>query len=63
MRRRIITRRAQPTRVECLAEFVVACHTLPIHLVITLQIVAINGWNRLQVGSRGVHPVDMRRRA
>jgi alkylhydroperoxidase family enzyme len=30
---------------------------------LTLLIVAINGWNRIQVGFRAVHPVDERRAA
>jgi AhpD family alkylhydroperoxidase len=30
---------------------------------LTLLIVAINGWNRVQVGFRGVHPVGNRRAA
>jgi len=30
---------------------------------LTLLIVAINGWNRLQVGFRGVHPVEERQAA
>ena len=30
---------------------------------LTLLIVAINGWNRVQVGFRGVHPVGHRRAA
>jgi alkylhydroperoxidase family enzyme len=30
---------------------------------LTLLIVAINGWNRLQVGFRAVHPVDERKAA
>ena len=30
---------------------------------LTLLIVAINGWNRLQVGFRAVHPVEERRAA
>ncbi len=29
-------------------------------VVLTLLIVAINGWNRVQVGFRGVHPVEVR---
>ena len=27
---------------------------------LTLLIVAINGWNRIQIGFRAVHPVDKR---
>jgi len=30
---------------------------------LTLLIVAINGWNRIQVGFRAVHPVEQRRAA
>ena len=30
---------------------------------LTLLIVAINGWNRIQVGFRAVHPVDQRQAA
>jgi alkylhydroperoxidase family enzyme len=30
---------------------------------LTLLIVAINGWNRVQVGFRGVHPVGKRQAA
>jgi AhpD family alkylhydroperoxidase len=30
---------------------------------LTLLIVAINGWNRIQVGFRGVHPVEGRKAA
>ncbi len=30
---------------------------------LTLLIVAINGWNRIQVGFRAVHPVEERRAA
>jgi AhpD family alkylhydroperoxidase len=30
---------------------------------LTLLIVTINGWNRVQVGFRAVHPVDQRRAA
>jgi AhpD family alkylhydroperoxidase len=30
---------------------------------LTLLIVAINGWNRIQVGFRGVHPVERRKAA
>jgi AhpD family alkylhydroperoxidase len=30
---------------------------------LTLLIIAINGWNRLQVGFRGVHPVEERQAA
>jgi AhpD family alkylhydroperoxidase len=30
---------------------------------LTLLIVAINGWNRIQVGFRAVHPVDERKAA
>jgi AhpD family alkylhydroperoxidase len=32
-------------------------------VTLTLLIIAINGWNRLQVGFRAVHPVDQRRAA
>jgi AhpD family alkylhydroperoxidase len=32
-------------------------------VTLTLLIVAINGWNRIQVGFRAVHPVDRRRAA
>jgi AhpD family alkylhydroperoxidase len=32
-------------------------------VTLTLMIVAINGWNRIQVGFRAVHPVDERRAA
>ena len=32
-------------------------------VTLTLLIVTINGWNRIQVGFRGVHPVDKRRAA
>jgi hypothetical protein len=32
-------------------------------VTLTLLIVAINGWNRVQVGFRAVHPVDQRRGA
>lgn len=32
-------------------------------VTLTLLIVAINGWNRLQVGFRAVHPVDERQPA
>jgi len=32
-------------------------------VTLTLLIVAINGWNRVQVGFRVVHPVDQRRGA
>jgi AhpD family alkylhydroperoxidase len=32
-------------------------------VVLTLLIVAINGWNRIQVGFRAVHPVDQRQTA
>jgi AhpD family alkylhydroperoxidase len=32
-------------------------------VTLTLLIVAINGWNRLQVGFRAVHPVDKRQAA
>lgn len=32
-------------------------------VTLTLLIVAINGWNRVQVGFRGVHPVDQRQAA
>jgi AhpD family alkylhydroperoxidase len=32
-------------------------------VVLTLLIVAINGWNRIQVGFRAVHPVDRRQAA
>ena len=28
---------------------------------LTLLIVAINGWNRIQVGFRAVHPIEQRR--
>jgi AhpD family alkylhydroperoxidase len=30
-------------------------------VALTLMIVAINGWNRIQVGFRGVHPVEKRK--
>ena len=32
-------------------------------VTLTLLIVAINGWNRIQVGFRAVHPLDERRAA
>jgi|SRR5215468_6936306 len=32
-------------------------------VVLTLLIVAINGWNRVQVGFRAVHPVEQRQAA
>ena len=32
-------------------------------VTLTLLIVAINGWNRVQVGFRAVHPVDQRQAA
>jgi AhpD family alkylhydroperoxidase len=32
-------------------------------VTLTLLIVAINGWNRIQVGFRGVHPVEKRKAA
>jgi alkylhydroperoxidase family enzyme len=32
-------------------------------VTLTLLIVTINGWNRIQVGYRSVHPVDMHRAA
>jgi alkylhydroperoxidase family enzyme len=32
-------------------------------VTLTLLIVAINGWNRIQVGFRGVHPVGKRQAA
>ncbi len=32
-------------------------------VTLTLLIVAINGWNRVQVGFRAVHPVDQRKAA
>ena len=32
-------------------------------VTLTLMIVAINGWNRIQVGFRAVHPLDERRAA
>jgi AhpD family alkylhydroperoxidase len=32
-------------------------------VTLTLLIVAINGWNRVQVGFRGVHPVEKRKAA
>jgi AhpD family alkylhydroperoxidase len=32
-------------------------------VALTLLIVAINGWNRIQIGFRAVHPVDERRAA
>ena len=32
-------------------------------VALTLLIVAINGWNRIQVGFRGVHPVKQRQAA
>lgn len=32
-------------------------------VALTLLIVAINGWNRIQVGFRGVHPVEQRKAA
>ena len=33
------------------------------HVKLTLLIVAINGWNRIQVGFRGAHPVQKREAA
>ena len=30
---------------------------------LTLMIVAINGWNRIQVGFRAIHPIEQRRAA
>jgi AhpD family alkylhydroperoxidase len=35
----------------------------PERVMLTLRIVAINGWNRIQVGFRAVHPVGERRAA
>jgi alkylhydroperoxidase family enzyme len=32
-------------------------------VTLTLMIVAINGWNRIQVGFRAVHPVQQRQAA
>ncbi len=32
-------------------------------VLLTLLIVAINGWNRVQVGFRAVHPIDQRQAA
>ena len=32
-------------------------------VALTLLVVAINGWNRVQVGFRGVHPVEERKAA
>jgi alkylhydroperoxidase family enzyme len=32
-------------------------------VTLTLLIVAINGWNRIQVGFRAAHPVDQRKAA
>ena len=32
-------------------------------VLLTLLIVAINGWNRVQVGFRGIHPVEQRHAA
>lgn len=32
-------------------------------VALTLLVVAINGWNRIQVGFRGVHPVEERKAA
>jgi alkylhydroperoxidase family enzyme len=32
-------------------------------VTLTLLIVAINGWNRIQVGFRAVHPVGQRQAA
>jgi alkylhydroperoxidase family enzyme len=32
-------------------------------VMLTLLIIAINGWSRIQVGFRAVHPVDERRAA
>jgi alkylhydroperoxidase family enzyme len=32
-------------------------------VTLTLLIVAINGWNRIQVGFRGIHPVEGRKAA
>ena len=32
-------------------------------VMLSLLIVAINGWNRIQVGFRAVHPVNERRAA
>lgn len=32
-------------------------------VILTLLIVTINGWNRIQVGFRGIHPVDSRKAA
>jgi AhpD family alkylhydroperoxidase len=32
-------------------------------VALTLLIVAINGWNRIQVGFRGIHPVERRQAA
>jgi alkylhydroperoxidase family enzyme len=32
-------------------------------VTLTLLIVAINGWNRIQIGFRAVHPVDQRQAA
>jgi alkylhydroperoxidase family enzyme len=32
-------------------------------VTLTLLIVAINGWNRIQVGFRAIHPVEARQAA
>jgi hypothetical protein len=32
-------------------------------VTLTLLIVAVNGWNRIQVGFRAVHPLEERRAA
>jgi hypothetical protein len=32
-------------------------------VALSLMIVAINGWNRVQVGFRAVHPVEKRKAA
>ena len=32
-------------------------------VALTLLVVAINGWNRIQIGFRGVHPVEERKAA
>jgi len=32
-------------------------------VALTLLVVAINGWNRMQIGFRGVHPVEERKAA
>jgi AhpD family alkylhydroperoxidase len=44
-------------------EEVKAHFTAAEQVALTLMIVAINGWNRVQVGFRAVHPVDKRKAA